>query len=386
MLLGYFKYFNFFTASFNWISGLNLPQKDLPLVLGISFFTFSGIAYILDLNLGKIKAEKNPLKFALYMSFFPKLIQGPISRYDDIHKQIIDREISIDKFASGASRFVVGLAKKVIIADQLGMIVDQIYAIPAINNSLPVAWLGAISFALQIYFDFSGYTDMAIGLGKMFGFDLVENFNYPYISTSITEFWRRWHMTLSSWFRDYVFYPLEFKRRGDKFLRQESNILIVFLLTGLWHGAAWNYILWGFWHGIVIVFENVFKSKRFKFNLPSYLKWLITMLILVIGWVLFRSPDLTYAGQYIGIMFGFVKAINNGITLSWYLNPKFIIILIAAIAANVPWKQVFPGLVNKYEGTSIGIIFQDVSFVILLIVSIVFVITSTFNSFIYFKF
>jgi alginate O-acetyltransferase complex protein AlgI len=262
-------------------------------------------------------------------------------------------------------------------------LVNQIYANPAVNNSLPVAWLGAIGYAFQIYFDFSGYTDMAIGLGKMFGFDLVENFNYPYISTSITEFWRRWHITLGAWFRDYVFYKLEFKRRKVKILRQETNTLIVFFLTGLWHGAAWNYIIWGLWHGVFIVMESVFRSTKIKFHLPVYIKWLITMLALLIGWVLFRSPDLKYAGEYIGIMFGFVRSVNNGIPLSWYLNAKIATVLGVAGLASVPWKIVFPSVVKRYEGTLARIIFQDVSFVILLILSIIFVVSSSYNSFIY---
>jgi len=386
LLLGYFKYFNFLAGTLNNISGLNIPLKDMAFVLGISFFTFSGISYILDLNSGKIEPQKNPLKFSLYMSFFPKLIQGPISRYNDINKQITNRDESVNKFALGAYRFVVGLAKKVVIADQLGVLVNQIYANPAVNNSLPVAWLGAIGYAFQIYFDFSGYTDMAIGLGKMFGFDLVENFNYPYISTSITEFWRRWHITLGAWFRDYVFYKLEFKRRKVKILRQETNTLIVFFLTGLWHGAAWNYIIWGLWHGVFIVMESVFRSTKIKFHLPVYIKWLITMLALLIGWVLFRSPDLKYAGEYIGIMFGFVRSVNNGIPLSWYLNAKIATVLGVAGLASVPWKIVFPSVVKRYEGTLARIIFQDVSFVILLILSIIFVVSSSYNSFIYFKF
>jgi len=386
LLLGYFKYFNFLTSTLNRISGLNIPLKDITFILGISFFTFSGISYILDLSSGKIEPQKNPIKFALYMSMFFKLIQGPISRYDGINKQITKRDESADKFALGAYRFVAGLAKKMVIADQLGVIVNQIYANPAANNSVPVAWLGAIGYAFQIYFDFSGYTDMAIGLGKMFGFDLAENFNYPYISTSISEFWRRWHITMGSWFRDYVFYKLEFKRRKVKKLRIETNTLIVFFLTGLWHGAAWTYIIWGLWQGIIIVIETVIKSKRFKFQLPAYVKWLITMLALLIGWVLFRSPSLRYAGEYIGIMFGLVKSVNNGITLSWYLNLKIATILVLATLASVPWKTVFPGVVKRFEGTLAGIIFQDVSFVILLIVSIILVISSSYNSFIYFKF
>jgi alginate O-acetyltransferase complex protein AlgI len=386
LLLGYFKYFNFFISTFNSISGLNITPKVMVFVLGISFFTFSGISYILDLNSGKIEVQKNLLNFALYMSFFPKLLEGPISRYKDINKQIVNRELSTGKFAIGAYRFVIGLAKKVVIADQLGIMVDQIYANPATNNAITVAWLGAIGYTFQIYFDFSGYTDMAIGLGKMFGFDLAENFNYPYISTSISEFWRRWHITLSSWFRDYVFYPLEFKRRKLKILRQETNILIVFFLTGLWHGAAWNYILWGFGHGMVIVIENVIKSRNLKIHLPAYIQWLVTMLVLINGWVLFRSPDIKYALKYIGVMFGIIKSINNGITLSWYLNPKIATILVVAALASVPWKMILPGIVKRYEGTLTGIIFQDVSFVVLLVISIILVMSSSYNSFIYFKF
>jgi alginate O-acetyltransferase complex protein AlgI len=386
ILLGYFKYFNFLTSTLNNISSLNLPVKEMALILGISFYTFSGISYILDLNAGRIEPQKNPIRFSLYMSFFPKLIQGPISRYKDIDVQITDRVESTDKFATGAYRFVVGLAKKVALADQLGIVVNQIYAAPAINHSIPVAWLGAISYAFQIYFDFSGYTDMAIGLGKMFGFDIVENFNYPYISTSITEFWRRWHITLGSWFRDYVFYPLEFKRRRVKVFRQETNTLIVFFLTGLWHGAAWNFILWGLWHGIFIVMERVFSSIKLKFILPVYIKWLITILALLIGWVLFRSPDLKYAGDYLGIMFGFFRVANPGTTLSWYLSPKTAFILAIAIVASIPWRKLFSDTFMKYKDSLAATICLDISFVVLLIFSIILVISSSYNSFIYFKF
>ena len=293
---------------------------------------------------------------------------------------------AVDKFAVGAYRFVVGPAKKTVIADQLGVVVNQIYESLPLTHSIPVAWLGAIGYAFQIYFDFSGYTDMAIALGKMFGFDLVENFNYPYISTSITEFWRRWHITLGTWFRDYVFYKLEFKRRKVKRFRQETNTLIVFFLTGLWHGAAWNYIIWGLWHGVFIVIERFFKSRNTKFHLPVSVRWVITMLALLIGWVLFRSPSLKYAGEYLGVMFGFVRSINNGITLFWYLTPKIATILGLAALASIPWKMVFPRVVKRYDGTLGAIIFQDASFVVLLVVSIILVISSSYNSFIYFKF
>ena len=385
-VLAYYKYLSFFASTLNRLTGMNLPLKEIPLLLGISFFTFSAISYLLDINSGRIIAQKNPLDFALYMSFFPKLIEGPISRYGDIITQIKNRDTNSAKFAEGSFRFAAGLAKKTIIADQLGVIVDQIFANPASQNSVAIAWLGAISYAMQIYFDFSGYTDMAIGLGKMFGFDLVENFNNPYISTSVSEFWRRWHITLSSWFRDYVFFPLERKRRKVKFLSQEANTIIVFFLTGLWHGAAWNFVIWGLWHGLFISAENFFKSRKTNIKLPIFIKYLITMLMLTMGWVLFRSKDLSYAAQYLGVMFGLLKPLSNGITLTWYLTPKIATILVIACLACVPWRQVFPQFMERFAGSKAELIFRDVSFVILLAISIMLVMTSSYNAFIYFKF
>jgi alginate O-acetyltransferase complex protein AlgI len=386
LLLGYFKYFNFLAGTLNDLIGVGIRIREITFVLGISFFTFSGISYILDVSSGKVEPQKNPLNFALYISFFPKLIQGPIARYKEVNNQINDRQLSIDKFAQGAYRFVVGLAKKVALADQLGVVVNQIYAAPALNNSTPIAWLGAIAYALQIYYDFSGYTDMALGLAKMLGFDLPENFNFPYISTSITEFWRRWHITLGSWFRDYVFYKLEYKRRKVKTLRQETNTLVVFFLTGLWHGAAWNFIIWGLLHGFVIAIETFFKHKKLQFHLPVIVKWILTILVLIVGWVLFRSPNLQYAGQTLGVMFGFLKPVNTGITLFWFLNAKIAAVLLVAALASVPWKQVFPRMYQHIEGTAARIILQDVGFVFLLVLSLILVMSSSYNSFIYFKF
>jgi alginate O-acetyltransferase complex protein AlgI len=249
-----------------------------------------------------------------------------------------------------------------------------------------VAWLGAIGYTLQIYFDFSGYTDMAIGLGKMFGIEIPENFNFPYISTSITEFWRRWHMTLSSWFRDYVFYPLEFKRRKEKRLRIETNTLIVFFLTGLWHGASWNFVLWGLLHGMVIAVESFLKAKRLNFHLPNLIKWLITIIVLIIGWVFFRSPDLKYASQYLSVMFGMGKPIDAGSTLFLFLNAKYAFITILSFIACIPWKMVFPVFVAKVEGSKRLLVIQPLIILILLFLSLVYVISSSSNSFIYFKF
>jgi alginate O-acetyltransferase complex protein AlgI len=385
-MLVYYKYLNLLTSTLNRLAGMELPLKEIPLLLGISFFTFSAISYLLDIYSGKIVAQKNPLDFALYMSFFPKLIQGPISRYGDIIPQIKNRDCNSAKFTEGIFRFVVGLAKKMIIADQMGVVVDQIFANPASQNSIAIAWLGAISYAMQIYFDFSGYTDMAIGLGKMFGFDLAENFNNPYISTSVTEFWRRWHITLSTWFRDYVFYPLEFKRRRTKTFRQESNTLIVFFLTGLWHGAAWHYVIWGLWHGLFISIETFLRNRKINIKLPTFIKYLLTMLILTVGWVLFRAKDLSYAAEYIGVMFGLIKSVSGGVTLFWYLTPKIATVLMVAVLACVPWKNVFPRFMKQIVGSKVELIFRDISLVILLVISIILVMTSSYNAFIYFKF
>ena len=386
LLLGYYKYFNFFTRSVSHVSGLDLPLREIILPLGISFFTFSGLSYLIDLYLGRTKVQKNPLDFALYMSFFPKLIQGPISRYGDFIPQIENRVFNSEKFTDGIFRFVGGLAKKMIIADQLGVIVDQIFANPANQNSIAMAWLGAIGYAMQIYFDFSGYTDMAIGLGKMFGFDLAENFNYPYISMSISDFWRRWHITLSSWFRDYVFYPLEFKRRRTKTFRQESNTLIVFFLTGLWHGAAWHYVIWGLWHGLFISIETFLRNRKIKLKIPAFFQILLTMLVVTIGWVIFRSGSVSYAAKYLGIMFGLIKPVSNGVTLAWYLTPKIATVLVIAILACVPWKQLIPHFIQRFAGSKTELIFRDISFVLLLAISLMLVMSSSYNSFIYFKF
>jgi alginate O-acetyltransferase complex protein AlgI len=384
-LLLYFKYLNFFITSVNSLISKDLPLTEVPFLLGISFFTFSAISYLLDVNSGKIKAAKNPLDFAFHISFFPKLIQGPIARYGDISAQLVSREHSLDKFSEGVSRFITGLAKKMIIADQLGVVVDQIFANPASQNSIGIAWLGAISYAMQIYFDFSGYSDMAVGLGKMFGFDLVENFNNPYIATSVTDFWRRWHITLSTWFRDYVFYPLEFNRRKTKTLRQESNTMIVFFLTGLWHGAAWNFVVWGLWHGIFISLENLFKSRRINIKVPVFVNYLFTMLVVLLGWVMFRANSLGYAMEYIGVMFGLVEHINNGITLAWYLTPKIATVLVIAGLACLPWKQILPSFIEKFSSNT-GLVFRNLALVFLLLVSIMLVMSSSYNSFIYFKF
>lgn len=381
-LLFYFKYMNFFISSANGVFGTNISLMNIALPLGISFFTFQGMSYTLDLYMEKVKVQKNPINFTLYMVLFPKLIQGPIARYKDVYEQIENRECSVDKFSYGIRRFVIGLAKKVIIANQLGVIVDQIFAKAPNENSIAIAWIGAICYTIQIYFDFSGYSDMAIGLGKMFGFDFLENFNYPYISTSLTEFWRRWHISLSTWFRDYIYIPLGGNRRGNVYF----NSLIVFFVTGMWHGAAWNFIIWGLWHGLFLIIEKFLKRKNIEIKLPIFIKWTYAMLIVILGWVLFRAPSLDYALKYVGVMLGLVGTKNVGFTVFWYLSPKVIIIILLAIVASVPLKIMFSKILKPLDGTYLKIIVKDIYLVIIFLISIMCVMTTTYNSFIYFKF
>lgn len=260
LLLGYFKYSNFFIGTLNQVLESNIPNINVVLPIGISFFTFQGLSYVIDVYRKTVKVQKNPLKVALYISMFPQLVAGPIVRYDTICKQINDRRISYDNLVIGLRRFIYGLAKKVLIANILGETADKIFSTEYFSIThmpMSVAWLGAICYTMQIYFDFSGYSDMAIGLGKILGFDFLENFNYPYISKSITEFWRRWHISLSSFFRDYVYIPMGGNRKGNVYL----HLAIVFLLTGLWHGASWTFVLWGAYHGALILLERKMKNN-----------------------------------------------------------------------------------------------------------------------------
>jgi alginate O-acetyltransferase complex protein AlgI len=274
-----------------------------PLPLGLSYITFQVIAYLVDIYNELCDREKSFLNFSLYILLFPKILTGPITRYRDLAAQLASRKVTGPEAANGARRFILGLAKKALIADQLARIVNPAFGLPTPSFSTPIAWLVLVGYALQLYFDFSGYTDMAIGLGQMLGFRFVENFNYPYISKSISDFWRRWHISLSSWFRDYVFYPLEFARRRAGRFRQQSNILLVFLLTGLWHGVTLNFVLWGLVHGLALALEMTGFGRWLKKAWPP-LQHIYALLIILIGWVFFRSPDLAFAGQFLARLAG----------------------------------------------------------------------------------
>lgn len=382
-ILFYFKYFDFFLSSTNNLLGLDLPLKHVMLPIGISFFTFQGLSYILDIYWGKVEFQKNFIKFALFKAFFPQLIAGPIVRYVDVHDQIDKRNHTLDDFAYGVRRFILGLGKKVIIANSMGQVTDNIFALPADQNTLITAWLGAICYAFQIYFDFSGYSDMAIGLARMFGFKFKENFDFPYVSKSITIFWRKWHISLSSWFRDYLYIPLGGNRRGNVYL----NLLIVFFVTGLWHGAAWNFVIWGLWHGLFLIIERILKRKGIEINSFGLISWLYTTVIVLIGWVLFRAADIHYGIKYLQIMFGIIKPTNVGFNVNYYLDPMVVTILIIACVASLPLTKYIKKNVGEYQmHTSFSKFIQNFYVIVLLLICMMFLATSTYNPFIYFRF
>ena len=315
-LLFFFKYFSFVTG------GL-FPVIKLP--IGISFFTFQIMSYTIDVYRRSVEPQKSLLKLALYISLFPQLIAGPIVRYIDVEKQLTYRECTAEKTARGMIRFSMGLAKKVIVSNTVAAICDGIFGS---TNTVPAftAWVGVICYALQIYFDFSGYSDMAIGMGHMLGFDFLENFNYPYVSCSVQEFWRRWHISLSSWFRDYLYIPLGGNRRGK--VRTYINLIIVFACTGLWHGASLSFIVWGLWHGLFLVIERL-GFKKVLDKLPKFIGWIYTMLVVLVGWVFFRADTLPAAMKYLGEMFSFSGGVANG--MAQFDNLSFIITVIAII-------------------------------------------------------
>ena len=373
-LLFFFKYINFFT-------GNALPSIVLP--IGISFFTFQIMSYTIDVYWGNVKTQKNLFNLALYVSLFPQLIAGPIVRYIDIEKELLDRVYTTESIYRGVCRFSIGLAKKVAVSNAVAVLADNIFALPATQISSATAWLGAIAYTLQIYFDFSGYSDMAIGIGWMLGFHFPENFNYPYIARSVQEFWRRWHISLSSWFKDYLYIPLGGNRKGT--IRTYINLIIVFLCTGFWHGAAWNFIVWGAYHGFFQIIERLFLRKVLN-KIPRVFSHAYTILVFIIGWVIFRAPTLTYAWQYIVRMFSFNKWgwINALAQLDGFYS--FVVIL-AGIVLSIP---IVPAVFKKIEtfrrGEAAVTVLQGIGAMLLLCFSIVCLTGSDYNPFIYFRF
>lgn len=343
-LLGYFKYAQFLTENINYLLGiLEIPLIDLNpirLPIGISFFTFQALSYIIDVYRQKNEPQKNFINLGLYISLFPQLIAGPIVRYHDIARQLADRRVTTENFAVGIQRFFFGLSKKVLLANPMAVIVDQIFALPGTELTAPVAWLGVFCFTLQLYYDFSGYSDMAIGLGRMFGFHFLENFNYPYISRSFEEFWRRWHISLGSWIRDYVYFPLGGSRLGE--VRTQINLFIIFFLCGLWHGASWNYAIWGVYNAFFILIERT-RISDFRRKLWFPLQVLLFMLLFMFGMVIFLNPTLSAAKYYFLIMFGIGGEPTSTHPASIYLNSKVFFEMSIGVILAMP---VYPALGN----------------------------------------
>lgn len=380
--LYYFKYTGFTVKIINRLISLHIPVPKIVLPIGISFYTFQAMSYVIDVYRKDVKVEKNPLLVLLYVSMFPQLVAGPIVRYNTIAEEIKKRDITIDTFTLGLERFIFGLAKKLVVANNMGKIADTIFALKDIPTSH--AWLGAIAYMLQIYFDFSAYSDMAIGLGKMFGFNFEENFNYPYIAKSITDFWRRWHISLSTWFRDYIYIPLGGNKKGVK--RQIINLAIVWFLTGLWHGAEINFALWGLYYFVFLVLEK-FVLKKLLDKLPKALCHIYTLFIVLIGWVLFRAEGLHNVISYLKAMF-IPHTTNTSLQELVIYFESYAFYIIIGIILSMP---VFPKIKkwifeSKFkENVAVNIAYYIFVFGILAL-SIIYLSQATYNPFIYFRF
>ncbi len=381
LILGFFKYYGFLIDNINLLFNLNLQYTNLALPIGISFYTFQTLSYVVDVYLDKVKVQKSLISFALYVTMFPQLVAGPIVKYSDIDYQLTNRKESINKFGQGVDRFIIGLGKKVLLANNIGIIWTTIQGMNIDSISVLTSWIGIIAYTFQIYFDFSGYSDMAIGLGKMFGFEFIENFNYPYISTSISEFWRRWHISLGTWFREYVYIPLGGNRVST--LKHIRNLFVVWLLTGLWHGASWNFVVWGLYYGFILFMEKIILHKVLS-KTPKFIKHIYTMLLVMIGWVLFGSMDLTSALEYLKVMFGLSgnALVDNSAIYYLYTNIKLLIIL--ALCSTPIISIIFRQIIKK--GKSVGILFAVSINIIIILISIAYLVNETYNPFLYFRF
>jgi len=390
-ILSIFKYANFLVENLNVVlANFNVAPIDLDpihLPLGISFFTFQAISYLVDIYRGQTKPQKRITDLALYISMFPQLIAGPIVRYQTVANQIAQRNHSVKLFAEGVTRFIYGLAKKVLIANTLGEVADHIFSLPTEELSLPLAWVGVLAYSFQIYFDFSGYSDMAIGLGKMFGFRFLENFNYPYVSQSLREFWRRWHISLSTWFRDYVYISLGGNRVG--ITRTYLNLSLVFFLTGVWHGASWNFIIWGMLHGLFLALEHAGFSNILA-RLWAPIRHIYVLLLVMIGWVFFRAETLADATSYLSTMFN-IKQLGFAVLEQFQTNE----IIAASIFALMLSCPVFPWLKKRYANTesatglqtnTLHALLTTLPLMLLFYLCILKIAASTYDPFIYFRF
>lgn len=379
-LLGVFKYSSFIITNINAVFGTSITDPELPLPIGISFYTFQSMSYTIDLYLRKIKVQKNILKFLSYVTLFPQIVAGPIVRYEEVANDINSREINTTKVADGIGLFVKGLGKKVLLANNIGLLWSQVKDMDFASISVVTAWLGILAFTFQIYYDFSGYSDMACGLGKMLGFNFPQNFNYPYISKSISEFWRRWHITLGSWFKSYVYIPLGGNRKGLP--RTLLNLLIVWALTGIWHGASWNFMLWGMYFGVLIIIEKLGFGKVLE-KLPSIVSRLYTFLLVVIGWVFFDIEGLGNAFKYFKAMFGSTGIVVDN-TAKYLFVTNILLFIICAVASTDLIKK----LHNKLSEIKSNIVAYTIPVLQLcvMILCTAYLVNATYNPFLYFRF
>lgn len=379
--LGLFKYSDFTINNINQIFGSKIPLLKLALPIGISFYTFQIISYVVDVYRGKVKAQKSFLKLATYVSLFPQLIAGPIVRYETIEKELDSRTSNFENFAYGVRRFVIGLGKKVLIANMLGELCDVFSTTN--EKSILFYWIFAISYSLQIYFDFSAYSDMAIGLGRMFGFHFLENFNYPYISKSITEFWRRWHMSLSSWFRDYVYIPLGGNRKGTIILVR--NIFIVWALTGIWHGANWTFVIWGLMFGIMLIIEKLFLTKHLE-KTPSILQRIYVLFTVMISFIIFNANSIREAwNNIIGLFGANGESLINASTV-YYLKSYLVVLVIAIIGSTPLLKNIIEKLKTKTNANKIINLLEPIAMTSILIIVTAYLVDNSYNPFLYFRF
>lgn len=383
LILGFFKYYGLLMDTINAILPIDIPYRVLALPIGISFYTFQAMSYLIDVYRKEVKPQENVLYFALYISMFPQLIAGPIVRYIDIEEQLKERSINSTKFGEGAMYFIRGLAKKVVLANTFGSVYEQVAAMQMGSFSTLTAWVGAIAYAFQIYFDFGGYSDMAIGLGKMFGFEFLPNFNYPYIAKSITDFWRRWHISLSTWFREYVYIPLGGNRCTPS--RHILNLLIVWMLTGLWHGAQWNFMFWGLYYGVILILEKYLWGSKIE-KLPAAVQHIYAFVLVLFGWVFFFSPTLGYAGQYLKVMFGIgAKGIfdKQGFFM---IFTNWLLIVIVILASAPRGYKLLKKITGCWQSEEVRAIVTCVVYIAMFLLCIAFLVTETYNPFLYFRF
>ena len=378
-LLSVFKYTDFIITNINSVFGAGFDLLNIALPIGISFYTFQAMSYTIDVYRDDVRVQRNLIDFGMYITMFPQLIAGPIVRYSDVQDQLAERSVTTAGFSEGIMRFVVGLGKKVLLANQMGAVWTQIYALGGDISAL-MAWTGAAAYTFQIYFDFSGYSDMAIGLGRMFGFKFPENFRYPYESVSITDFWRRWHITLSTWFKEYLYIPLGGNRRG--LARQALNLLIVWTLTGFWHGAGWNFVMWGLYYFVILFVEKLFLLKALD-KLPRLFRHAYALLLIVIGWVIFASDDVSVMLPYLGSMFGANGALG-GMDVYTLLTRAALMVICCVASTELP-RRLFVTAAGKMNEKAAFTV-KSVLTLTLLALSVVFLIGDSYNPFLYFRF